>query len=499
MNAYQLKFWQPVKPNPDIAAKNSDSCKGSASRHRPTDISPFAAVVQQDPTCPRGYRDPRHFFNATYLTAELKQLFKEVLGGLCGEGQRIFALEKSGDVSQTFLALYHLTKYRPELQQFTQFLSLPNPQLVQVAGLTTFDLEIKSGMEIKPGLRIFTPWGYLAWQLGGSFAYSLVKIHDEQRIAPSQYLLQQLIGINPKLLLLEELLDYVQKAIAILGIDDPFIPEILIFIENLIAVVEQSANTVLVYSLPATETNLLTAVKTLINPSLMASCRGEAYSPTGMASLTGQASLAKNRQFPPRMLRPYAHNIAKTRQFSPRMVRRWEKARKNQAKYTSEISEIKDKKQAIAVFSLDEHTYYYRSVPRSNRRQKTPAKIAKIWEIKSDRCPRVWFLSSAVKKRNKFIIENQPYLKFVSILRKLNYINKPFYQLISKHWYGKLSVFMPKLFVRMLRPYIRGILAGDRSNHSINQPLNQWDKLSKIDGAFKAVIARSPPKYYPWG
>jgi hypothetical protein len=494
MNAYQLKFWQPVKPDPDIAAKNSDSCKGSASQHRDTHLSPFAAVVRQDPNCPQVYRDPRHFFNATYLTAELKQLFKGVLGGLCGQGQRIFSLERSGDISQTFLALYHLTKYRPELRQVTQFLTLPNPQLVQVAGLTNFDLEIKSGMEIKPGLRIFTPWGYLAWQLGGSFAYSLVKIHDEQRVAPSQYLLRQLIRERPSLLLLEDLLDYVQNAIAILGTDDPFIPEILIFIENLIAVVEKSANTVLVYSLPANETNLLTAVKNLVNPSLMASCRGEAYSPTGMASLTGQASLANNRQFPPLMLRPHAHNIAKTRQFSPRMVCRWENARKNQAKYTLEISEIKDKKQAIAVFSLDEHTYYYRSVPRSNRRQKTPAKIAKIWEIKSDRCPRVWFLSSAVKKRNKFIIENQPYLNFVSILRQVSYRNKLFYQLISKHWDGKLSVFMPKLFVRMLRPYISGILGSDRSNHSINQPLNQWHKLSEVDVAFKAVIARSPPK-----
>jgi Protein of unknown function (DUF499) len=367
MNAYQLKFWQPVKPNPDIAAKNSDSRKGSASRHRPTDISPFAAVVQQDPTCPRVYRDPHHFFNATYLTTELKQLFKGVLGGLCGEGQRIFALEKSGDVSQTFLALYHLTKYRPELRQFPQFLSLPNPQLVQVAGLTTFDLEIKSGMEIKPGCRIFTPWGYLAWQLGGSFAYSLVKIHDEQRIAPSQYLLRQLMGINPKLLLVEDFLDYVQKAIAILGIDDPFIPEILIFIENLIAVVEKSANIVLVYSLPATETNLLTAVKNLVKPNFIENCRSEAYSPTSMASLTGQKSIAKNRQFSPRMLRPHAQNIGKKRQFLSRILLLWKKysnPAKNPAKF-------KPEKQAIAVVCLlDENTDYSRLVYSPKRRRK---------------------------------------------------------------------------------------------------------------------------------
>ena len=510
MNAYQLKFWQPVKPDPDIAAKNRDRPKGSPARHRDPHLSPFAAVVRQDPTCPHVYRDPRHFFNATYLTAELKQLFKGVLGGLCGEGQRIFSLGEMRDISQTFLGLYHLTKYRPELRQVTQFLTLPNPNFVQVAGLTNFDLEIKSGMEVKPGLRIFTPWGYLAWQLGGSFAYSLVKIHDEQRVAPSQYLLRQLMGVRPTLLLVEDFLDYVQNAIAILGIDDPFIPEILIFIENLMAVVEKSPYTVLVYSLPATETSLLNAVKTLINPSLMASCRGEAYRPTGIASLTGQASLAKNRQFPPRrlkafsksMLRPIAGNFGQNCQFSLRrlkafsksMVRGWEKARKNQAKYPAELSEIKDKKQAIAVFSLDEHTYYSRSVSRSKRRQKKPAKIAKIWKIKSDRTPRIWLSYSPVKKRNKSILENQPYLNFVSRLRQLNYISKPFYQLIHKHSDSNLSVFMPKFFVRIFRPYISGILGSDRSNSFINQPLDRCHKLSEIDVAFKAVIARSPPK-----
>ncbi len=343
MNAYQLKFWQPVKPNPDIAAKNSDSRKGSALAHRPTDISPFAAVVQQDPTCPRGYRDPRHFFNATYLTAELKQLFKEVLGGLCGQGNRIFALEKSGDVSQTFLALYHLTKYRPELQQVTQFLSLPNPQLVQVAGLTNFDLEIKSGMEIKPGLRIFTPWGYLAWQLGGSFAYSLVKIHDEQRVAPSQYLLRQLMGDRPTLLLVEDFLDYVQNAIAIFGSDAPFIPEILIFIENLIALVEKSPYTVLVYSLPATETNLLTAVKNLVNPK----------------QETQPDHLAINPKIEPT---------------------------------------VENKAEAVTLVSLDEQTYY-RPVYPAKRRQKTGVKSGVLRAITANKTAK----KSAKKNRPKTI------------------------------------------------------------------------------------------------
>jgi hypothetical protein len=517
MNTYQLKFWQPVKPDPDIAGQNRDSRKGSAARHRPTDISPFAAVVRQHPTCPQVYRDPRHFFNATYLTAELKQLFKGVLGGLCGEGQRIFSLGGKGDISQTFLGLYHLTKYRPELQQVTQFLTLPNPQFVQVAGLTNFDLEIKSGMEIKPGLRIFTPWGYLAWQLGGSFAYSLVKIHDEQRVAPSQYLLRQLMGVRdsvaeqyrPTLLLVEDFLDYVQNAIAIFGIDAPFIPEILIFIENLLAVVEKSPYTVLVYSLPATETNLLTAVKNLLNSHLIINSRSEAYKPTGMASLTGQKSMGKNRQFSPQMLRSHAHNIGKNRQFSPRMLRPSYMSKKQNKlpkmlrflekiyinNYTNLTlkANIKAINQNCAVVKLDEHSYYYRSVSQ-NIAQK---KAAKIWRVKGDRCRIAWSLSSVVKKHNNLLKKNHNYLIFISTLRQLNYINitKLFYQVIPKHWDRKLSLFMPNFVAQMIEQYISGILVGYRSNYSIkNQPLNQWHKLSEIDVAFKEVIARSPPK-----
>lgn len=442
MNAYQLKFWQPVKPVPDITAKNSGFCRKNA-QHRDAHFSPFAAVVQQDPTCPQVYRDPCHFFHATYLTAELKQLFKGVLGGLCGQGQRVFSLGETGDISQTFLSLYHLVKYRPELRQFPQFLTLPDPKLVQVAGLTTFDLEVKSGMEIKPGWRVFTPWGYLAWQLGGSFAYSLVKIHDEQRVAPSEYLLRQLMGDRPTLLLVEDFLDYVLWAIAVLGNDAPFIPEILRFIENLMAVVEKSPYTVLVYSLPGTETNLLTAVKNLLQPKIEA---------------LGEKSLPKSRQFPTRMLRPLADPMGKNHQFSLRMVRRWK--RENQAKFNSAI---KEKKSAIAVVSLDEHTYYFRSGSRSTGRQSTPAKT---WQVNRDRSPKIWFLSAVRKPRHQLITEKPPELNFVSKLGELNQINQRFSD-------------------------------ENNSKKSIVQLFNQWHKLSVIDVKFTEFIARSPPKYYP--
>jgi len=36
-----------------------------------------------------------------------------------------------------------------------------------------------------------TPWGYLAWQIGGNDAYVMVETEDQQRIAPGNDVLRK--------------------------------------------------------------------------------------------------------------------------------------------------------------------------------------------------------------------------------------------------------------------------------------------------------------------
>jgi len=40
-----------------------------------------------------------------------------------------------------------------------------------------------------------TPWGYLAWQIGGNDAYVMVETEDQQRIAPGNDVLRKCLAI----------------------------------------------------------------------------------------------------------------------------------------------------------------------------------------------------------------------------------------------------------------------------------------------------------------
>jgi len=143
------------------------------------------------------------------------------------------------------------------------------------------------------------------------------------------------MGDRPTLILLENFLEYVHRAIEVLGTDDPFLQQILTFIQNLISVIEDTANTVLVYSLPANQSSLLTAVETLVNA-------------THTVDMRNFADLHSNPE----------NEIAPENESTP------------------------ETKKAIAVVNLDEHTYYSRPVSASNRRKKT---VTKIWAGKRDR------------------------------------------------------------------------------------------------------------------
>ncbi|WLT40538.1 hypothetical protein NON20_25180 (plasmid) [Synechocystis sp. B12] len=77
MTAYQLKPWtQVVTPHADITAGTFDNAIFAAS---------LSQVVRNQADCPEVYRDARKFFEATYLTKELRSLLEDVLKGLNGQ------------------------------------------------------------------------------------------------------------------------------------------------------------------------------------------------------------------------------------------------------------------------------------------------------------------------------------------------------------------------------------------------------------------------------
>ena len=245
INAYQLKPWTSVvTPHPDILEGRLDSSTYAAS---------LGAVIRQDSTCPRVYRDAREFFAATYLTKELRKLLEDVLRGLRGEaGDRVLQLRTpfGGGKTHALVSLYHIATSRDQLQ-LPELATLPDPGQVKVAAFIGLDIDASTGIQIANGPRILTPWGYLAWQIGGSSAYALVETVDQQRIAPGNDVLRQVFGDRSILLLMDEFLVFVENAMALVVGDSTFGRQVLTFVQKLTEVVRDLPKTVLVYSLQA--------------------------------------------------------------------------------------------------------------------------------------------------------------------------------------------------------------------------------------------------------
>lgn len=246
MTAYQLKPWtQVVTPHQDIRDGKLDNAVFAAS---------LSAVIRQDKNCPKVYKDARSFFEATYLTRELRQLLEDVLKGLSGHGgDRVLQLRTpfGGGKTHSLVSLYHLTQHRDQLTEISQLNTLPNPGEVNVASFIGLDTDVTTGIEVAEGKRVFTPWGYLAWQLEGEKTYQLVEQQDKKRIAPGNDILRQLFADKPTLILIDEFLVYVENAMALQVEDSNLGRQVLTFIQKLTEVVRDLPNAVMVYSLQA--------------------------------------------------------------------------------------------------------------------------------------------------------------------------------------------------------------------------------------------------------
>ena len=98
---------------------------------------------------PDVYTRPDTFFAATYLTAALQALLRDVLrvlGG--GPGDRVLQLRTpfGGGKTHTLVALLHLARDRAAAMSVPAFADLPDPGPVQVAVLSGEELDPLSPM-----------------------------------------------------------------------------------------------------------------------------------------------------------------------------------------------------------------------------------------------------------------------------------------------------------------------------------------------------------------
>ncbi len=182
----------------------------------------FAARLQQvvrgeaDPI----YQEPRRFFENTYPTTGLKALLAEALGRLTGkrpQANPILRLETSfgGGKTHNLIALYHAARGQLPTDLAPTFVAsdlLPMPGEVRIAAVVGNDLDPTSGITRSEGVTVYTPWGELAYQLGGPEGYAHVRANDERGTPPATSLWEALIGEQPTLILMDEIARFMRSA-----------------------------------------------------------------------------------------------------------------------------------------------------------------------------------------------------------------------------------------------------------------------------------------------
>ena len=210
-------------------------------------------------TVSKDYSDPKRFFERTYLTGSLLELSSQIVRRLSGiqlETSAVFnmATQFGGGKSHSLATLFHLASHGDVAKTWkgvdsilskAQVTSVPKADVAVFVG-TEFDVLKGRGGDGEPIRR--TPWGEIAWQLGGEAGFAIVAEHDAQGIAPAGDVIRQMLPKGPTLILMDELLNYVSSGRK-LGMRDQFFN----FMQNLCEEARARNNLALCVSIPASE------------------------------------------------------------------------------------------------------------------------------------------------------------------------------------------------------------------------------------------------------
>jgi hypothetical protein len=167
------------------------------------------------------YQDPTRFFDNTYPTDGLRLLLNEALGRLTGlhpANSPVIRLETAfgGGKTHNLIALYHAARGSATAMAVKGVLDpalLPRPGQARTVGVVGSDLDPSTGLyHEEDGIRTFTLWGELAYQLAGPAGYALAQESERNRAAPGTGLFQELIGDQPALIMLDEIARYMRVA-----------------------------------------------------------------------------------------------------------------------------------------------------------------------------------------------------------------------------------------------------------------------------------------------
>ncbi len=209
------------------------------------------------------YLNPERFFRGTYPTANLKQLIKDVTERLAGKdgGTPVFLLETGfgGGKTHSLIAAVHAAREGSRLSHCLRDFNIsqfPDAGTVKIAAFVGEDSDPLSGTNHvieDANLKVYTPWGQISALAGGIKGYELIRINDEQGIAPGRENFAKSLGEAPLLILIDELVLYMARALALKD-DHPRAhvnSQFPTFLQLLFSIAAQRPKTVVILTLPS--------------------------------------------------------------------------------------------------------------------------------------------------------------------------------------------------------------------------------------------------------
>lgn len=248
-----------MKPWREIAIPHNDVLKGTFQQ------SEFAADISavHSGKAPTEYQDAKAFFERTYITEGMRLLLTQVTQRLSGKnGEPVIQLQTAfgGGKTHTMLAVLHLASRKCPLSDLQGI-----PTLVEKAGLMDVPqarVAVIDGTAHAPGqawkhgkITIKTLWGELAWQLGGSDGYALVKDSDSSGTSPGKDVLRQLLeNYAPCVVLMDELVAYIRQFVDGAPLSGGSYDSNLSFVQALTEAAKLVPTAVVLASLPESDT-----------------------------------------------------------------------------------------------------------------------------------------------------------------------------------------------------------------------------------------------------
>jgi Protein of unknown function (DUF499) len=194
------------------------------------------------------------------LTRNLKDLAAQAvrrLSGVTVETSAVFnmATQFGGGKTHALTLLYHLADGGPaakewrgvkEILDHAQVADVPKAATAVFVGQQFDSITGRGGKDGEPFRR--TPWGEIAWQLGGERSFSAVARHDEEGTAPGGDTISTLLPDGPALILMDELLNYVSR-----HRKSGLSAQLFNFLQNLTEEARGRRNVVLCVSIPSSE------------------------------------------------------------------------------------------------------------------------------------------------------------------------------------------------------------------------------------------------------